>query len=209
MGRRAVTVLGTVLLLLLADMGVAPAADQTPTELVSDAKALGIKKPGHRYRYHDEQSTSEEGRLTVDFPVPWSAIAESRFRRPDTNEPYGVGLRATTDADKFHNSFDVPGVKVTATTELPDRFDPDALVEANAYTGCRAGVIAPYDNGRYEGSYQTFSRCDRKRAAAVVVVAVDARAGVMVLVAGQALTKADLAAFDRALRSAAIEKTSV
>jgi hypothetical protein len=119
-----------------------------------------------------------------------------------------VGIRATTDADQFHNSFDVPGMRVTAaglTPDAVDSFDAAGTVADNAFTGCRDGNVKPFDNGTYVGMYQVYDRCDH---AAAVVVAVTGR-GVEILVAAQVLTKADLAAIDRILRSANIEKTSV
>lgn len=187
----------------------AGALDQAPTKLAKQAKSVGITKPGKKYRYEEATASSVEGTLTVavDLPTAWSDRADSHFVRPDTEEPYGAGVRATTDADKFHNSFDVPGLKVNVTGEVADPFDAEELVRANAFEGCRPGAIKAYDNGTFAGSYQLFRKCDGKKAGAVVVVARSRR--VMILVAGQVLTKADLAAFDRALRTITAEFTSV
>jgi hypothetical protein len=204
-------VVATVVGALAVSSVSATAVDQKPTSIAAQAKTLGITKAGQKYRYEHETATSPEGTLilTVDLPTAWSDRADSHFVHPDSGEPYGAGVRATTDADKFHSSFAVPGLKVNATTEIPASFDAGELVRANAFKGCRASSVKPFDNGTVAGSYQLFSKCDRKKAAAVVVVGVDERAGVELLVAGQALTKADLRAFDRALRTAGVEKTSV
>lgn len=183
------------------------ALGQQATTLASKAKAAGIKRAGPEYRFQEEEAVAEEGRLTVEFPTAWSEVAESSFRRPENDEAYGVGLRATTDVDKFHDTFDVPGMRVTVTTEVPD--DPGALLEPNAPQGCEEGSPRPFDNGVYVGEYLLLERCDGKRAAAFVVVAVDASESLMLVSAGQILTKADLKAVDRALRTAFLEKPSI
>jgi hypothetical protein len=190
--------------------GATARRDGTPTKLVKLAKSLGITNAGSRYNFVQEERNSDTLFLTVDVPTAWSDQADSHFIRPDSGEPYGVGLRATTDADAFHTSFDVPGMKVTAdglTPEEVDAFDTAQAVTDNAYTGCRKKRVKAFDNGVYEGSYQVFDRCDGKHAAAVVVVATGR--GVEILVAAQVLTKADLAAIDRVLRTAKVERTSV
>jgi hypothetical protein len=184
-------------------------ADQAPTTLAARAQSLGITKSGSHYRYVVAEQTGDEGRLTVEFPTAWSDQAPSQFRRPNTGEPYGVGLRATTNADKFHNTFAVPGMKVTATTDVPTRFDAAQSLADNAYEGCRTGRTRSFDNGRYQGRYQTFDRCGRQHAAAVVVSALSTRGDVMILASGQVLTKNDLAAIDHALDTLMFEKPSI
>ncbi len=210
MVRRYVVLLPVVVMLALVagNVGVG-ALDEAPTKIAAKAKALGITKAGHRYRYHEEQSTGDEGRLTIDAPVPWSDTADSVFRRPDTNEPYGVGVRVTTDAQKWHDTFDVPGYRITLTSHVPA--DPDSLLEPNAtsYDSCRALGVKPFDNGKYHGSYELFAKCDGTKTAGIVVAATDERGSTFLLLAGTAVTKADLKAFDRALSGATLEKTSV
>lgn len=205
-------------LLLIAAFGVAASGtaaatvrrDGTPTSLAKQAKAFGITKAGPKYRFHKQQASSGTLRLTVEVPTAWSDTADSHFIRPDTQQPYGVGVRATTNADKFHNSFDVPGLKVTVDVETASQaasFDPIELVTNNAYKGCRNGSVRNYDNGTFSGKFQVFDRCGKRRAAAVVVAANDG--GTIVLAAAQVLTKADLGAVDRALRTVKIDKTSI
>ena len=186
-----------------------PVAGQAPTALASRARSLGITKLGRHYRYELVERTDDEGRLTVEVPVEWSARAPSRFLRPNTGEPYGVGLRATTNADKFHNTFAVPGVRVTATTDVPAQFDAARSLADNAFKGCRKGRAREFNNGRYRGLYETFDRCGRQNAAAVVVSALSGRGGVMIVAAGQVLTKNDLAAIDHGLKTLNLEKASI
>lgn len=214
MRKTSVLVLVSVVVVALgltvgATAGATVKRDGEPTKLVKRAKSLGIKKPGPRYGFEEEERSGDSLFLTVDVPTAWSDRADSHFIHPDTEEPYGVGLRATTDADAFHTSFDVPGMKITVDGLTPDEvesFDAAETLANNTYTGCRDGTVKPFDNGVYVGKYQTFDRCDGPHAA--VVVAVLGR-GIEILVAGQVLTKADLAAIDRVLRTAKIEKTSV
>jgi hypothetical protein len=213
MRRRAGLLILAAVVLGLAVSGPAAATvrrDGEPTTLAKEAKALGISKAGARYRFHKEKRSSDTLLLSVDVPTAWSDTADSHFVRPDTHEPYGVGVRATTDADKFHTSFAVPGVKVNVDVVPVDQapgFDPTQLVASNAYKGCRNGSVRPYDNGTFAGMYQVFDRCGKKHAAAVVVAATDR--GTELLVSAQVLTKADLKAIDRALSTVTVEKTSV
>jgi hypothetical protein len=202
------SVLAGALLLVAGTASATVSRDGQPTKLVKQARSLGITKAGEKYTFSEQENNSDTLFLTVDLPTAWSELADSNFIDPDTEEPYGVGLRATTDAEAFRSSFDVPGVRITAATLGPDEaelFDTEQAVSDNAYSGCRAKSIKPFDNGVYEGSYQLFDRCDGKRAAVVVDMV---GRGVEILVAGQALTKADLAAIDRVLRSVKVERTS-
>jgi hypothetical protein len=190
----------------------APAYDKAPTSLAKEAKRFGITKAGEAYSFEEQEDNSDTLFLTVDIPTAWSDIAESRFVNPDTDERYGVGLRATTDEQKFSDTFDVPGVRVTAdglTADEIDAYDGREAVANNAYQGCRDGKVSEFDNGIYQGFYQSFDRCDgAKGHGAVVVSATDGR-GVEILVSAQVLTKADLKAVDRVLRTSSVEKTSV
>jgi len=208
---RRISALLAIAVVLAFAAANAPGLDGTPTRLVKQAKALGISKAGSKYRFHEEERIGDQTlRLTVDVPTAWSDIADSHFINPDTEEPYGAGLRATTDADKFHNSFDVPAARINVAGLTPDEldaFDPSQVISDNAPEGCRDGRVRAYDNGTWVGKYQTFTQCGSKDAAVVVVAGVDR--GSEILVFGVALTKADLAAIDRVLSSATVEKTSV
>src|SRR5690242_8047304 len=107
-------VAGTMLLTTGAVDSAADQQDGQPTKLVKQARLPGITKAGEKYTFAEQEGNSDTWFLTVDVPTSWSDMADSHFVNPDTEEPYGVGLRATTDADAFSSSFDVPGVRVTA-----------------------------------------------------------------------------------------------
>lgn len=207
---RTVAVLVTTLMVVTAQGASATTGrDATPTTLSKRAKDLGITKAGSTYRFHKEQRTGDEGRLTVELPTAWSDLADSQLNHPDTGSKYGIGVRATPNADKFHSSFDVPGIKLTLTTEVPRSFDAAELVARNAVGGCRAGSLRKFDNGIYAGMYQTFVRCGSKKAVAIVVAGLDFRGDVLMFAVGLALTKADLKAIDHVLATANLGKTSV
>ncbi|MSO78857.1 MAG: hypothetical protein EXQ79_04540 [Acidimicrobiia bacterium] len=142
--------------------------------------------------------------MTVDVPTAWADRADSQFTDTD-DEPYGAGVRATTDAEKFANSYDVSGVKITAGSASSDA-DPAELLGFIRYPGCRKSSVKLFDNGVYEGKYLTFGRCDGEATAAVAVDVLGR--GFEILVVGVVHTKADLAALDRILRTADVEKTS-
>jgi hypothetical protein len=192
------------------DAGAVVRRDQEPTSIAKQAKNLGITKTGPKYKFRNQKRTTRTLKLTVAVPTAWSATADSHFVRPGTNQTYGVGLRATTNADKFHNSFDVPGMKITADGVTPQQaaaFDGRDLVANNGFKGCRSGSLRPYDNGTWQGVYQMYDRCGHNRAAAVVVAAQDGTA--IILLAAQVLTKADCKAIDKILETATVAKTSV
>ena len=207
--RRSVVTVAVAIGLAASSAGIAT-ADQAPTTLAKQASALGITKAGAAYTFHKDTRRADTLTLTVSVPTAWKDRADSHFVHPDTNRPYGVGVRATTNATKFHNSFSVPGVRVTADGVSPaeaDAFDGRELVANNAVKGCRNGSLKPYDNGTWEGFYQVFDRCGRNRAAAVVVAGQNGSA--ILLVAAQVLTKSDLKAIDKILATADLEKSSI
>jgi len=210
--KKSVRVVSVVVVMLGLVIGVPAGAtvrrDGSPTKLVKLAKSLGIKEPGPHYTFEEEQRGGDLS-LTVEVPAEWSERADSHFTNPDTNEPYGAGVRATTDAEAFANTYDVPGVKVTAgglTSSQVDSFDAADLLANIRYPGCRKGKVKPFDNGVYKGKYQAFARCDGERTAAVAVDVLGR--GFEILVVGVVHTKADLAAIDHALLTASVEKTS-
>jgi hypothetical protein len=205
---RLAALVASVLVVTAGTAGATVARDATPTTFSKQAKALGITKAGSSYRFRKEQRSGDEGRLTVQLPTAWSDLADSQFTRPGIGTKYGVGVRATPDADKFHSSFDVPGVKLTLTTKMED--SPAEIVARNAVGGsCHPGSLRKFDDGIYEGMYQTFEGCGSKKAVAIVVAGVDFRGDVKLFAVGLALTKADLKAFDHILATAKLEKTSV
>ncbi len=205
-----VSVLAVVLGLAVgATAGAAVKRDGPPTKLVKLAKSLGIKEAGAQYQFEEEERSGDTIFLTVDVPTAWSARADSRFTNPDTNEPYGAGLRATTDAEKFANSYDVPGVKITVgglTRSQVESFDAKAILANIRYPGCTKSRVKPFDNGVYVGKSLAFGRCDGEPTAAVAVDVLGR--GFEILVVGVVHTKADLAAIDRVLSTAKVEKTS-
>lgn len=210
--RKSMATLAAVIVTLAMAVGTSAGAavrrDGSPTKLVKLAKSLGIKKPGPHYAFDEEQRGGDLS-LTVDVPTEWSDRADSHFTNPDTNEPYGAGVRATTDAEAFGNSYDVPGVKATAgglTSNQVDSFDAADLLASIRYPGCKKSSVKPFDNGVYEGGYLTFGRCDGEATAAVAVDVLGR--GFEILVVGVVHSKADLAALDRILRTAKVEKTS-
>ena len=181
---------------------VASAANGGPTRFAGDAKVAGITRAGASYHFKTVTERSADGRLRVSLPTAWSNHAAAALRRPNTDEVYGVGIRASTDLAKLSKTYDVAGVRVTVTSEVPDPFDPVGVLQANMFTGCRAHRIFDYDNGTYSGKARIFSRCGQQATAGIVVAALDRAHDVFVVVAGQARTKADLAAIDRALATA-------
>lgn len=185
--------------------GANVASDGQPTKLVKRAKALGIKEAGEPYTFDEEERSGDPIFLTVEVPTKWADRADSRFTDADTNEEYGAGVRATTDAEQFANSYDVPGVRITAASASSD-VDPADLLVNIRYPGCRKSSVKKFDNGVYEGKYVTFGRCDGEATAAVAVDVLGR--GYEILVVGVVHTKADLAALDRILRTAKVEKTS-
>jgi hypothetical protein len=120
---------------------------------------------------------------------------------PGTGRRYGAGVFVSTNLDKFRNSFEVPGLRLTATTEpssVQELLDQNAASYDDA---CTRHDVRGYDDGRYEGRYQYFTRCGGTKTAAVVVSANSPDDGVFIIVAAQTRTRADLAAIDRAIRS--------
>ena len=210
--RRAVLLLVPVLALGLSNgAGASVSAGGAPTKLAKQAKALGITKAGPKYEFEQQSDSSDILRLTVDLPTAWGDLAESRFVNPDTEERYGVGIRATTDEDLFREGFEVPGVRITAASLTPsqvDTYDAGQVIADNAFEGCQDGKIRAFDNGVYTGSYQAYEECDDQRGHAAVLVVVTGRF-IEILVAAQILTKADLKAVDRVLRTLDVERVSI
>jgi hypothetical protein len=154
--------------------------------------------------YRRSRTVRDDNRtLEVKVPKQWDeGHGASQFVEPGTGRRYGAGVFVSPNLDKFRNSFEVPGIRLTATTELPSSVDELLDENASNYDGpCTRHDVRGYDDGRYEGRYQFFIRCGGTKNAAVVVSAISPRDGVFIIVAAQAKTRADLAAIDRAIRS--------
>jgi hypothetical protein len=159
-------------------------------------------RPYRRYR----TVRNDNGTLDVNVPKEWDeGRGEARILQPSTGERYGAGVSVSPSPKRFRSSFGVVGLRLTATME-PTTSSVNDTLTANkadfdeACPGPAPGVTA-YDDGRYRGNYELFTECAGTKTAAVAVVA-RSTDGVFMLVKAQVRTRADLAAVDRAIRSA-------
>lgn len=174
-------------------------------------RAVGneISAKGRPYRQY--RTVRDDSRtLEVKVPKQWDeGHGASQFVEPGTGRRYGSGVFVSTNLDKFRNSFDVPGLRLTATTELPASVNELLDENSRGYdTACTGQGVKAYDDGRFEGNYEFFTKCDRTKTAAVAVAAISPRDGVFIIVAAQVRTRADLAAIDRAIRSVKLTQPS-
>jgi serine protease Do len=131
--------------------------------------------------------------ISVDVPVEWSDL---------DGEPRdsGPSIVAAVDAAGFLQSYDVPGVEVTASREAAAG-DIDALLdEIGAGDDCTETLPREdYSDPLYTGRFQAYDGCGESGAGYVVVAATPAEGDYVVLVLVNIVSDADLDALDHIL----------
>jgi len=148
------------------------------------------------------QVEDSTGALTFDVPEEWSDVDdEAGGIDPDFG---GVGVAASTDLVEFQDTYDVPGLYLTANA-FPAGEDPEAFVREYLDTAsppdCEFDDSFEYDDGFYLGEFDIYTDCLGTDTALVFLVAVDPDEEYFIALLGQVLSDADLDALDQAVLS--------
>jgi serine protease Do len=149
--------------------------------------------------YSDYVAVSDDsGTITVEVPVDWADVDGRPYVLDDGTELSNV--QAAPDLEAFLTRWDVPGLSLTAATDIGAGIDTASLLDefsADAAAACTDGGRDDYDDGLYTGQVQYFTDCGGTTAATAFIVARPAGDEFIALVQVQMVTEADFAALDR------------
>jgi len=144
--------------------------------------------------------TDDSGSITVSVPIEWADIDGGMwdgFPLFESAVGAGPGLAASPDMAAFDAGWDVPGVFIMATTELPGSIDDYLDTFGAAYGAtCVYDARYDYDDGMYQGAFDRYDDCGGIGTTMILIVARPPDQSFTVAVDLQLLTQADLDAAD-------------
>ena len=149
---------------------------------------------GETYEYTTIQD--DTGLLVVDVPTTWSDIRTETVT-DDEGFEYPQ-IIAAPDAQAFLDTYDVPGMSFAIDVngvKTVENWAPDFS------SACATDGAVPYDDGAYAGTLEVWYDCSGSGAQVAVIVAQPPGEEFTVRVVVQALTTADVEAFERIIQS--------
>lgn len=144
--------------------------------------------------------SDRSGILSVEVPTEWTDVNDGDWTWQE--ETAGIRLVATTDADKFFDSWQIPGVIFNVSTSLAADNTPEDLLDAMQYTeSCTYESREAIPEGFYTGFYDIWSGCDNSDSRAIVVSVVPETKDFIVLFEIYLVSEADVDALDHILDS--------
>jgi hypothetical protein len=125
------------------------------------AEELGVDQivessPGSSPAYSDYMSvTDDSGTIVVDVPVEWAQIDGSPLVLEDYSQIPDVA--ASSDLGAFLDTYDAPGVEVSAT-DMSIIDVPTAMAQL-APPECTSAGSEPYDDPAFQGQIEFFVDC--------------------------------------------------
>jgi serine protease Do len=138
--------------------------------------------------------TDDSGAISVEVPAEWTDV-------DGTASEVGPSVVAAPDIAAFDETWDVPGVRVSASDQVGS--DLEALLdELGAVAGaCTSGGREDFETPFYAGRTEFFSECGDTGASFVTLAAVPSEGTYTVVIAIQLTSDADLEALDRILNT--------
>jgi serine protease Do len=146
--------------------------------------------------------TDDTGAVSVDVPAEWAAVDGAPFTGEDGIQR--VDVRAAPDLQQFAESWDVPGMILTASSGLVGVTTPEGLLDQLGAGGgdvCSNEGRQPYEDPLYTGFFDVFSNCGGTSASYVIVAAQPEDASFLVSVQIQIVGERDLEALDQILNT--------
>ncbi|MGI9015840.1 MAG: hypothetical protein ACR2HR_01835 [Euzebya sp.] len=146
--------------------------------------------------------TDDTGAIEVEVPTEWSDVDGRPYNDEQGRQLFDV--RAAPDLQPFAETWDVPGIIVTASTEVAQSQNEETLLDelVGPFSGvCSYTGRQPYDDGLYTGQADVYENCGGTDTAYLVVGAVPASRSFVVRVQVQVVEERDLEALERALAS--------
>jgi len=136
--------------------------DPAPDQLIVAAEDLGVddqlvdQSSASTPAYSDYMSVSDDtGTIVVEVPVEWADVDGSPYPLQDGTEIPDVA--ASSDLGAFLETYDVPGVEVSAT-DISVIDVPTAMTEL-APAECTSAGSEAYDDPVFEGEIEFFTDC--------------------------------------------------
>ena len=149
------------------------------------------------------------GTLGVEVPIEWADVRDDVpfVYWDDDGEEHGVGMTVSTDANEWYDSWGVPGMSLSATSDwngsIEDFFYYDRGFRSTggwfARGDCVEYEVTDYDDPLYSGLKGVYTDCGGGDTDLVVVVAAPPGLEFVVLVGVTIVTDADFEALDRIL----------
>lgn len=163
---------------LLCDPAAAECLTTPPPGALPDPSVLN----GPDYDFVDVTSPAVLGLgpMRLEVPEQWSDIDRSPWTDA-AGTTLGPRFVASTDAARFAQNFDIPGVYFAATDRAPVEVAARQR-EFDLSTRCTAGSIDTYEDSLYRGRVQTWTNCGVTDATTRVIVALEKESSAFVTV---------------------------
>lgn len=145
--------------------------------------------------------SDDTGAVQLEVPVEWSDVDGAPLTDDAGN--YIIDVRAAPDLAAFAQGWDVPGVILSASSDLAAT-TPDGILDQlnSSYSAaCVYDGRYPYSDPAYEGVYDLYLDCGGVGATYVVVAATPPDGSYLIIVQVQANSDRDFEALDRILAS--------
>lgn len=146
--------------------------------------------------------TDDSGRIQVEVPARWADIDGSSYRDNRGNLIYDIVV--AEDVDGFIETWDVSGVRISASYDLARSTNEIAVLEdlfeffADL---CEFDGTEPYSDPFYSGEFDVFRDCEGSGTDAYVLAVVPTHRSFVIWIEALVRTTRDLAALDRILAS--------
>lgn len=146
--------------------------------------------------------TDDTGAIQLEVPTEWTDIDGRPYNDDQGRQLFDV--RASTDLQGFNDTWDVPGVIVTASREVAQTENEVTLLDE--VLGPLSGVCTylgrePYDDGLYVGQFDVYDVCGGTQTGYIVLGAVPSSRAFVIRVQVQVVEERDIEALGRALNS--------
>ncbi|WP_370323706.1 hypothetical protein [Euzebya sp.] len=175
-----------------------PGGGLTGEEAIADEMAVGGETSYASYT----TITDDTGAIQVEVPAEWNQVDGRPFTDEQGRQLFDV--RAAPDLEGFTNTWDVPGLIVTASTEVAQSENEVTLLDE--LVGPFSGVCTylgrqPYDDGLYTGQADVFENCGGTETGYLILGAVPNTRAFVIRVQVQVVAERDVEALGRALAS--------
>lgn len=144
----------------------------------------------------------DSGAISVEVPVEWADVDGRPYTDDQGRQLFDV--RTSTDLEAFNTGWDVPGIIVTASREVAQTENEDALLDEKLgpfSDVCNYLGRQPYEDGLYVGQADVYENCGGTDTDYLIVGAVPNTRAFVIRVEVQVVDERDLEALERALAS--------
>ena len=143
--------------------------------------------------------------LVVEIPVEWSVEVDGRPYLDDDGTFLAAGIQASSNLEDFYNTYATPGVEFGASRVWAALYDEVSLLDVLQVSyDCIHDGRHEYDDGLYSGLYDLYVECGDVGSVIVELVAMPADRSFIIFLQVQAVTDADLDAYNHILETFAL-----